>query len=544
MDGANWQGSGGILVRLLEHLSVTALATACAALIVVPLGLWAGHHRPGYGTNRRRSNLLMSAVAATRALPALGLLTILALWLGVSTLPALIVLIIIAAAPLLAGVLEGLAAVPEDLVDAARAQGLTEWQILTRLEIPLAANMMLGGLRSALVQVIATATIVAYLSGGTLGRYLFDGLAVRDYPRMLVATLLVALLAFAVDALMGLAQRALTPRAHHQPEEGMNPMNQTPRTFSRRTVSRRTALAAAGALGMAGILSACGLSGDKVFSGEHEGIIVGSAAFAESQILAEIYAGALARAGFNARTQLSIGAREAYLGALASGAVDVIPDYSGNLLLYLDPKATANTAQEILQALPAALGILTTGGSGAEIRALNASEAEDKDSLVVTAQTAQKYGLRSLEDLASRCTNLKLGAAPEFAERAYGIPGLKEKYGCVPAEFVPLSDGGGALTVKALLDDTVQVVDLYSTTPAIEQNQLVVLEDPKNMILAQQVLPIINTSRVPDSAAEVLNRVSAKLTTADLRTLNDRVSGTSKQEPAQAAAAWLNEHGF
>ena len=120
-------------------------------------------------------------------------------------------LIIIAAAPLLAGVLEGLAAVPEDLVDAARAQGLTEWQILTRLEIPLAANMMLGGLRSALVQVIATATIVAYLSGGTLGRYLFDGLAVRDYPRMLVATLLVALLAFAVDALMGLAQRALTP---------------------------------------------------------------------------------------------------------------------------------------------------------------------------------------------------------------------------------------------------------------------------------------------------------------------------------------------
>ena len=176
----------------------------------------------------------------------------------------------------------------------------------------------------------------------------------------------------------------------------MNLMNQTPKTFTRRIVSRRTALTTAGALGMAGILSACGLSGDKVFSGEHEGIIVGSAAFAESQILAEIYAGSLARAGFNARTQLSIGAREAYLGALASGAVDVIPDYSGNLLLYLDPKATASTAQEILQALPAALGTLTTGTSGAEIRALNASEAEDKDSLVVTAQTAQKYGLRSL----------------------------------------------------------------------------------------------------------------------------------------------------
>lgn len=317
----------------------------------------------------------------------------------------------------------------------------------------------------------------------------------------------------------------------------MNPMNQKPHIFSRRTV-----LGAAGVLGVTGLLSACGLSGENVFSGDHEGIVVGSAAFAESQILAEIYAGALARAGFNARTQLSIGAREAYLGALASGAVDVIPDYSGNLLLYLDPKATASTAEQILQALPAALGTLQTRGG--ELRALKASAAEDKDSLVVTEKTARTYNLRTLEDLAARCTNLKLGAAPEFAERAYGIPGLKEKYGCVPAEFVPLSDGGGALTVKALLDDTVQVVDLYSTTPAIESEHLTVLEDPKNMILAQQVLPIVNTSRVPESAVEVLNRVSEKLTTADLRTLNDRVSGTSKQEPAQAAAWWLGERGF
>ena len=134
-----------------------------------------------------------------------------ALWLGISIVPSLVVLVIIAAAPLLSGVLEGLASVPGELVDAARAQGLTEWQILTRVEIPLGLQLMLGGLRSALVQVIATATIVAYVSGGTLGRYLFDGLAVRDYPRMLVATLLVALLAFVVDALMGLVQRWLTP---------------------------------------------------------------------------------------------------------------------------------------------------------------------------------------------------------------------------------------------------------------------------------------------------------------------------------------------
>ena len=300
-------------------------------------------------------------------------------------------------------------------------------------------------------------------------------------------------------------------------------------------VTRRRALGVLGALGTLGALSACGLSGENVFGGEHDGIIVGSAAFAESQILAEIYSQALNKNGFKSSTQLGIG-REAYLGALTSGAIDVVPEYSGNLLLYLDENSTAQTKQEILQALG---GVLDKN-----LKALDASQAENKDTLVVTQQTAQKYNLHTLDDMAKVCTELKIGAAPEFAERAYGIPGLKDKYGCVPAEFVSLADGGGALTVKALQDNTVQVVDLYSTTPAITQNNFVMLEDPKNMIPAQQVLPIINTKRVPEDAQAVLNRISAVLTTDDLRSLNDEVSGDKKLDPSTAAANWLKDKGL
>lgn len=315
----------------------------------------------------------------------------------------------------------------------------------------------------------------------------------------------------------------------------MNSVEANRRGQDRRSfgVSRRRALAAFGTLSGLGVLSACGLNGENVFGGEHEGIIVGSAAFAESQILAEMYSQALAKHGFESSTQLGIGAREAYMGALESGAVDVIPEYSGNLLLYLNKDATAQSPQQILEELPAALGD--------KLVALEPSPAQNKDSLVVTEATAQKYGLRSLEDLAKHCTEVKVGAAPEFAERAYGIPGLKAKYGCAPAEFVPLSDGGGALTVKALLDNTVQVADIYSTTPAIAQNNLVILEDPKNMILAQQVLPVVKAGRVPQDAQQVLNRVSAALTTDSLRQLNERVSGDEKVTVQQAAADWL-EH--
>ena len=138
-DASRWQGSDGITARLLEHLGITFFAVACAAALVVPLGLWAGHRR--IRSRRWAANLLTTLVGASRALPALGLLTLVALWLGISIVPSLVVLVIIAAAPLLSGVLEGLASVPEELVDAARAQGLTEWQILTRVEIPLATSL-------------------------------------------------------------------------------------------------------------------------------------------------------------------------------------------------------------------------------------------------------------------------------------------------------------------------------------------------------------------------------------------------------------------
>ena len=203
-DGTNWQGSQGILARTVEHLGITMFAVAIALVSAVPLGLWAGH-------TRRGGHALLGFTAALRALPALGLLTLLALWFGVNAIPPLVVIVIIAVAPLLAHTLEAVTGIDPDVVDAARAQGMTEGQILRRVEIPLGLPVFMGGLRSAVLQVIATATIAAYINGNNLGRYLFDGLAVRDYPRMLVATLLVAILAFVVDALMALAQRAVTP---------------------------------------------------------------------------------------------------------------------------------------------------------------------------------------------------------------------------------------------------------------------------------------------------------------------------------------------
>ena len=246
--------------------------------------------------------------------------------------------------------------------------------------------------------------------------------------------------------------------------------------------------------------------------------------------------GALNGAGVTASTKPNIGSREVYFKAVQDGSVDIIPDYSGNLLLHVSKDATEVSAEDIYKALP---GKLPQG-----LAVLEAAKAEDKDAMVVTKATAEKYQLKSIEDLAKVCSEIVIGAPATFAERAYGLPGLEKNYNCVPKKLEPFSDGGGAVTLKALLSDQVQVADIYTTTPSIADNDLVVLEDPKNNFIAQQVLPLYNTAKMTDKAKETLNAVSKVLTTEDLINLNRAVSGSQKQNPKDAAAAWLKDKGL
>lgn len=267
-----------------------------------------------------------------------------------------------------------------------------------------------------------------------------------------------------------------------------------------------------------------------------QSIVVGSADFPESEVIANLYAGALRQAGFNVTVKAGIGSREVYVKALQDGSVDVIPDYNGNLLAYTDPKSTAKTTDEVMKALQEKA---PTG-----LTVLPAAEAEDTDSLVVTAVTAEKYKLATIEDLAKVCDQLVLGAPAEFAKRAGGLPGLKENYNCVPKEFKPISDGGGPLTVKALTSDEIQIADIFSTSPAIEDNGLVKLEDTKNNWAAQNVVPLVREDKATDSVKTALATVQTKLTTQDLVDLNRKVSGSSKTAPSKAAEEWLKAKGI
>ena len=293
-------------------------------------------------------------------------------------------------------------------------------------------------------------------------------------------------------------------------------------------LTRLLAGTAVAALGLG--LTACG--GDPTATPSEKGdtVVVGSAQFGESEVLAEIYAQALKAKGVDAKTQLDIGAREAYIGAIKDGTIDLIPEYTGNLLTFFDPKATATAPDDVEEALDDALP--------KELTVLDASEAEDKDSLNVTAEFAEKHDVSSIADLAD-VEGLKLAANPEFKTRAYGIPGLEKVYGIKDIAFTAISDGGGPATLKALTSGRVDVADIYSTTPSIAANHLVTLEDPEHLIAAQNVVPLIREDALTDEVEDALDAVSAKLTTEELIKLNAELAGDAHPSPADVAEAWL-----
>lgn len=209
-DPAHWTGSSGVPTRLLQHVLVTFVSVAIAALIALPAGVLIGHTRRGAG-------FVGALTGAARAIPTLGLLTLFGLALGIGLQAPVLALIILAIPSLLAGAYAGVQSVDVNTVAAARAIGMSPAQVIFTVELPLAMPVLIGGLRAATLQVVATATLAAYTSDTGLGRYLFAGLKSRDYPQMLAGSVLVVALAIVLELILSAVQRrAAAHAAPHQ----------------------------------------------------------------------------------------------------------------------------------------------------------------------------------------------------------------------------------------------------------------------------------------------------------------------------------------
>ncbi|WP_432156297.1 ABC transporter substrate-binding protein [Streptomyces sp. bgisy153] len=310
------------------------------------------------------------------------------------------------------------------------------------------------------------------------------------------------------------------------------------RSIRRHPGATAVALAAAAAL-LAGCSSSDDTASNPLDEGQADGstVVVGSNNFAESILLADIYGEALKAKGIKVSYKPNIGSRETTYGLLKNGSITVLPEYNGSLLAYLDPDAEQTSRDAVNAAAKAKLD--------PKLTLLESSPAEDKDSVSINAETAEKYELTAdstLADLKDVAPELILGGSPEFQTRQQGMVGLEKVYGLKFKSFKAL-DAGGPLTQAALKKNTVQAADIFTTDPTITKEKFVVLQDPENLFGFANVTPLVYKSGLSQEGVEALNAVSAKLDTKTLLDLDSQVQLENK-DPLDVAKAWLKSAGL
>ncbi|MGB3187727.1 MAG: ABC transporter substrate-binding protein [Ornithinimicrobium sp.] len=307
-------------------------------------------------------------------------------------------------------------------------------------------------------------------------------------------------------------------------------------------MTRTFALAAALTLGLT--LSACGGSdsdplddsgGDEGGSESEEGggsgtITVGSANFPGNVLLAEIYTAALEGAGVDVEQRLNIGNRETYIAGLDDGSIDLIPEYTGALTLFFDSEAEATDPEGVYSTLQEVLP--------ENLTVLEPSDAEDKDAVVVTQETADEFSLTAIGDLEPVAPDLVLGGPPEWEDREAGVPGLREVYGLEFSAFRPLAAGSN-LTAQSLKNGQVDAANIFTTDPSIIENDFVILEDPESLFIAQNIVPLITTEANNETVDAALNEVSAGLDTESYAALLARVVVDS-EDPSDVAQEYVD----
>ncbi|HET8676933.1 MAG TPA: glycine betaine ABC transporter substrate-binding protein [Blastocatellia bacterium] len=477
-----------VLNLTLEHLFLVALATGAACAVGIPVGILLTR-RPAL------SKPVLAAANVLQTIPSLALFGFLIPLLGsygIGRLPAVIALFLYSLLPIIRNTFTGISQVDPAVREAGRGMGMTDWQMLTQVELPLAMSVIIAGVRVATVISVGTATIAAAIGAGGLGVYIFRGLRMNDDRLILAGAVPAAIMALVADFTLGLVEKLLAP--------------------GRVSSGTKKAIAVAGAAVVALVIAAV------VFFSSSRGVIVGSKDFTEQVILAEMIAQTLESRGVEVDRKFELGGDLCHR-AMLEGNMDVYVEYSGTAYTAIlkhdpltDPREVYNQVKQEYKTL-------------FDIEALEPLGFNNTFAILVRGEVARRLGLKTISDAARYAPTWRAGFGQDFMSRQDGYPGFARTYGLRFA--APPREMDLALTYRALAAGQADLIAGNSTDGLIDKLDLTQLEDDRRYFPPYEAVPLARRAsleRYPQ-LGEAIKSLAGRLTDAQMRRLNYAVDG-------------------
>ncbi|WP_330654144.1 glycine betaine ABC transporter substrate-binding protein [Faecalicatena faecalis] len=492
------------LTSLGEHISISLLSLLVAAMIGIPLGYLCIR----YGRSKR---WIVGIFQVLRIIPSLAVLILLIPIMGTGVRPAMTALVLLAIPSILMNTADGFEQVPKFMLETAAGMGMTQRQIFWKVKVPLAVPYILTGARTAMIEIIASATIAAKIGAGGLGGIIFTGLGLNRTDLLLVGGVSVALLSILAGVIFNLLDRIFMRYKYTGKGE-------------KRKMRSKMKRAAAACLCMVMLISltACGGNKDSDAKGNKEAekssvIRVGSKDFTEGMIVSEIYALALEDAGYQVERVFDIAGSVIHT-SIVNDEIDLYPEYTGTGLLSVlgmdlitDPQEVYDTVKDEYE-------------KQFQLTWLDYSQANDGQGLVIRTDLAKELGIKTISDLQKHASELRFASQGEFNEREDGIPALEKTYGKFDWKSSKVYDGG--LKYEVLSSDEADVTPAYTTEgPLADKDKFTLLEDDKHVWPPYNLAPVVrdNILKANPDIADILNAISAKMDTESITALNAKV---------------------
>ena len=505
-----------IIDLLIEHIKLTSLSVFIAILIGIPVGILISYVK-------KLGRPVLALANILQAIPSMALLGFTIPFLGIGTIPAILMVVLYSLLPIIKNTYIGLENINPQMIEAATGIGLTKWQILTKVQIPLALPVIMSGIRISAVSAVGLMTLAAFCGAGGLGYLVYAGIRSINNYQILSGAIPACLLALFIDYILGIVENLVTPKYNK---------DKTKKGFFKREKTQKIILI------IVGILLIVLLIFPMFFQEKNDReITIGSMDFTEQEILSYMIKDLIEdRTDIKVNQKLSVCSSSIVLSAIKQNDIDLYVDYTGTIYGSVLKKEPNTNIDEVYQISKQEMK------EKYNLNVLNDLNFNNTYTLAVTKETQQKYNLKTISDLSAVSNELIFSPTLVFMERTDCWLGLQKAY---PIAFKDVVAIDGAPRYLALINKESDVIDAYSTDGLLKKYDLVVLEDDKNFFLPYQAIPIVN-NRILEEFPEIiplLEELSDYLNDDVMRELNYLVD-EEKYQPKEVASNFLKQHNL